>query len=233
MTGALWITAAVLLTALCYLLLAVLLPGDIERRRDYTAATACPTATAEQTVEDCLRTVPFTVEKTVLTGGKQDGYQARLQGSPFWNGTLRFGDAGPLLDKLTPGEPVTGLVWRGAVMRLERDGVRQSSVDEPRDEAQITAGVGTLAGLLAALALYLGALYLGAAQPTGRPGGTSPTWRSFGKPMALTVLLACAVTALPAFWLDLPWWTVPAVAVPLSALVGRLLHRAARQPVLS
>ncbi|MFB7471593.1 hypothetical protein [Kitasatospora sp. NPDC056184] len=216
--GAMLAAAALVPAAAAWYVFAVILPDDAERYRSYTAAVACPAGSPGTAHEECVRTVPFTVAGTVVRhAGKSSEFRATLDGAPLWNGTVPFGDAGPLLDDLKPGDQVDGTVWRGQVMRLERAGVAQASADEPRDEAQFTAGVGTFAALLAVLTAVLGALRF-----TGRPGTTTA---ALVRQLFLWTLLACGVPAVLAFWADLPWWTVPAAAVPTALLAAEAVRR--------
>ncbi|MGW2546667.1 hypothetical protein ACWC5I_38790, partial [Kitasatospora sp. NPDC001574] len=184
--GALLAAAALVPAAAAWYVFAVRMPDDTERSRSYSAAATCPTESPGAAVEECVRTVQFTVNGTAL---RPKEHLATLDGVPFWSGTVRFGNPGPLLEDLKPGDRVDGTVWRGQVTRLERAGVAQSSVDEPRNEAQIIAGLGTAAALLAVLAAALGALLF-----TGRP-----TAFTLARSLLLWTLFSCFVPAVLAF----------------------------------
>ncbi|MFB7126046.1 hypothetical protein DR950_12955 [Kitasatospora xanthocidica] len=216
--GALLAVAALAPAAAAWYVFTVVLPDDAERYRSYTAAVTCPAGSPGAAVEECVRTVPFTVSGTVVrNAGKSSEFRATLDGAPFWTGEVGFADGGPLLDGLKPGDRVDGTVWRGRVMRLERAGVAQASYDEPRDEGQFTAGVGTFAALLAVLAAVLGALRF-----TGRPGDVT---LDLARSLVLWTLLACGVPAVLASVTGLPWWTVPAAAVPAALLAAEAVRR--------
>ncbi|MFE6866300.1 hypothetical protein ACFVFS_07060 [Kitasatospora sp. NPDC057692] len=218
--GALLTAAALAPAAAAWYVFAAMLPDDAERYRSYTAAAACPAGSPGAAREECVRSVPFSVTGTVVRhAGKSSEFRATLDGAPLWSGEVRFGNAGPLLDDLKPGDRVDGTVWRGRVMRLERSGVAQASTDEPRDEAQVTAGVGTFAALLAVLTAALGALRF-----TGGPG-TGAVTLALARQLFLWTLLTCAVPTMLAFWADLPWWTVPATAVPATLLTAEAVRR--------
>jgi hypothetical protein len=105
---------------------------EIGRYREYTAAPSCPGGPPEHAVEDCVRTVEFKVVDVHARAGKKGGHTATVTGSPFWDGTVDFGDWDPLLTSLHKGDRVTGTVWRGSVMTLAKGDARQSSSDEPR-----------------------------------------------------------------------------------------------------
>ncbi|MER7846376.1 hypothetical protein ABTZ03_20750 [Kitasatospora sp. NPDC096077] len=214
--GALFAASALIPAAAASYALAVTLPTDTERYRAYTTAAACPAGSPGATIEECVRTVPFTVNGTVVhSAGKSSKFRATLDGSPYWSGETGFDDAGPLLESLKPGDRVDGTVWRGRVMRLEKAGVTQATHDAPRDEVHFAAGLGTLNALVAVFTAALGALHF-----TGRPGIPA-----LARPLFLLTLVICAAPTVLACWAGLPWWTVPAVAVPVSLLAARALLR--------
>ncbi|MGW3327199.1 hypothetical protein [Streptomyces virginiae] len=224
-TGA-WLLVVSLIPALfCYFMLAMQLQYDTGRHRDYTAARPCPADKTVQEWERCVRTVSFTVDEVQLKGEWGRRFTATVSGAPFWNGKLHFGDPGPLLEQLNSGDRVTGTVWRGDVMALAEGDVRQSTAEEPRDEAPIAAGIGTYAGLVAALGLWFGAARL-----TGRRRlYETHTWSGLARPLLIAMALLCAAVAVPAAVLGIPWWAVPAVAVPLSAFTAWQFDRYRRQ----
>ncbi|WP_307835433.1 hypothetical protein [Streptomyces adelaidensis] len=210
----------------CFYVFAVWMPSDMARYQDYRGAERCAAGTpAAQAWEDCLRTASFTVDSTKLKQGGNGGrYRATLSGAPFWNGTVGFGDPGPLLSGLRPGDRVTATVWRGDITVLSREDVRQSTSEEPRDEPQMTAAIGTFAGLLAALGLWFGVGRL-----VGPRDPTPFAWRGFGKPLLITSAAACATVGLLAVWSGIPWWVVPALVLPLVACMAWLLGRGWRR----
>ncbi|MEK2494536.1 hypothetical protein WN990_33820 [Kitasatospora purpeofusca] len=210
--GALLTAAALVPAAAAWYVFAVRMPDDTERSRSYAAAATCPAESPGAAVEECVRTVPFTVGGTVL---RPKDHLATLDGAPFWSGTVRFGNPGPLLEDLKPGDRVDGTVWRGRVMRLERAGVAQASVDRPREEAQLVAGLGTAVALQAVLAAALGAVLL-----SGRP-----LTLALARSLFFWTLLSCVVPAALAFWAGLPWWTVPAAAVPTALVAAEAVRR--------
>ncbi|MDF3298068.1 hypothetical protein [Streptomyces tropicalis] len=115
---------------------------------------------------------------------------------------------------------MTGTLWRGGVVRIARGGVRQATSEEPRDEAQMTAAVGTASGLLAALTAVFGAVRL------VRPRRSEPIpWALLGRPSGLTAVAVCFGTGFLALWPGLPWWVVPVVAAPGAGSVAVLLYR--------
>ncbi len=130
----------------CYLVFTAWLPSETKRYQDYAAAEPCPDRASAEAWEDCLSTVSFTVESTKIKRGRSGSYQATLSGTLFWNGTVAFGDQGPLLERLRPADRVTATVWRGQVMTVSKGDVRQSTSEEPRNEPQMTVAIGTFLG---------------------------------------------------------------------------------------
>ncbi len=222
--GASLITASLISALACYAVFAVWLPYDAERYREYMAAEQCPDRAATQRAEDCLRTVSFTVTDTELDGGRGSRYRATLYAAPFWNHVVPFGDPGPVLEQLRPGERITGTVWRGAIMTIAKGDSRQNTSDAPRDEAQMTAAIGTFAGLLSVLALGFGAVRL------ARPRDHEPfTWYPYGKWLLITMGIVCTAAGFLTLWPGWPWWLVPTVVVPAMAYVAWQLYRHFRQ----
>lgn len=219
--GALLVVLSLIPALISGFLFAVALPDDSRRYADYAAAEPCGDGT-----DDCLRTLPLTVDHTVVKKGRNGKFEATLSGTASRKAVVRFGDPGPLLARLEPGDQVTATVWRGAVMTVAKGDLRQSSADEPRDDAQMTAGLGTFTGLVAALGLGFATAWLAGF------GGREPwTWRSLGMPLLIGAAITTLAVALTAFLIGLPWWVVPGVSVPFVAYAARQLHRYRRRSV--
>ncbi|WP_405644651.1 hypothetical protein [Streptomyces sp. NBC_00019] len=235
LVGVLLVLLSLVPAVSCWLVFSAWLPSDVERYQDYRAAEPCPdrstatgtaTGTATATAaENCLLTVALTVERTRNEPGRRSGsYTATLDGAPVWSGTVSFGDPGPVLERLVPGDRITGTVWRGEVMTVGKGELRQNTSDVPRDEPQMTYAIGTFLGLLAALGLGFGAVRI------ARPRGHEPfTWRPLGKTLLIVMTVACAGVGLPAVWIGVPSWVVPAVVVPIVAVTAWQLHQHVRQ----
>ncbi|MFF3313051.1 hypothetical protein [Streptomyces sp. NPDC002952] len=159
------------------------------------------------------------MEKTVNETGKSSRYEAVLTDEDSWRGTVNFGDAGPLLERLRPGDRVRATAWRGHIRVLGKDGVKQDTSAAPRDEVQMNAAVGVLAGLFAAQLFLFGAMRL------ARPRDYKPfTWDPYGRALLFITTGACFGVGLTAVWIGIPWWTVPAVSVPLVAIAAETLR---------
>ncbi|MER7487785.1 hypothetical protein ABTY20_18135 [Streptomyces sp. NPDC126497] len=219
-TGVLLILLSLMTAAVCHWVFARWLPSDGERYRDYRAAEPCSPRALERGRTDCLSTWHLTVEETVnKTAGKGSSYKATLTYRDSWRGTVSFGDPGPLLERLESGDRVEATAWRRDIVVLSKDGVRQNTSKAPRDELQMNAAVGVLAGLVAAQAFVFGAVRL------VRPGDCEPlTWNPYGKRLLLTTTAVCFGVGLPAVWTGIPWWTVPAVAVPVVVCAAVLMR---------
>ncbi|SDC96729.1 hypothetical protein [Streptomyces prasinopilosus] len=222
--GVLLITLSLVSAVLCCVAFAVWLPSDRERYRDYRAAEPCSARATGQAESDCLRTWRFTIVKTVVeNGGKSSSYEATLKDGDSWRGDVAFGDPGPLLERLEPGDEVTATVWRRDIVALGKDGVWQNSSEAPRDELQMNAALGMLAGFVAAEAFVFGAVRL------VRPRDRGPfTWNPYGKWLLLTGIAVCFGVGLPAVWTGTPWWVVPAVGVPVAACAAGVMHHSLR-----
>ncbi|MFG2531452.1 hypothetical protein [Streptomyces sp. NPDC048516] len=122
--GVLLILLSLIPAEFCYVAFAAWLPADRELYRDYQAAEPCPARATLQVASDCLTTWPFTVVKTVVKTGKNATYEATLKDEDSWRGVVSFGDPGPLLERLEPGDRVTAALWRRRIVVLSRDGVR-------------------------------------------------------------------------------------------------------------
>lgn len=226
--GALLILLSLVAAVLCYLVFTAWLPSDRERYRDYQAAEPCPAHATEQVraEQDCLSIWRYVVEKTVIKdGGKSSTYQATLKGGASWRRVVDFGDPGPLLEKLEPGDQVTGTIWRRTIVVLSKDGVRQNTSEAPRDELQMNAAFGLMAALLAALMSVFGAVRL------VRPRAPEPfTWDPYGRRMLITIAAVCLGVGLLTVWTGIPWWVVPAVVVPVVVGAAGATYRSLRQP---
>jgi hypothetical protein len=221
--GVLLILLSLIPAVLCYIVFAAWLPSDGERYRDYQASQPCPAHATAHVASNCLSTWPFTVVKTVNRTGRSSTYEATLKDEDSWRGVVNFGDPGPLLERLKPGDRVAATVWRRDIVVLSKDGVRQNSSEAPRDELQMNAAAGMLAALVAAQAFAFGAVRL------VRPRGYEPfSWNPYGRRLFITSIAACFGVGLPAVWIGITWWTVPAVVVPVVVCAAGMMHQRLR-----
>lgn len=203
-----------------YFVFSAWLPSDTQRYREYMAAEPCPAGTVATAGEDCVRTYAFTVEKTKNdSGSRGSSYTATLTMGPSWRSTVDFGDSGPVLEVLKPGDRVTGTVWRRQIMTVSKGDLRQNTAEAPRDEPQMTVAIGTFLALLAALGFVFGAVRV------VRPRDFAPFgWRPYGKILVIVAGVGCGVVGLPAVWLDWPSWIVPVVVVAALGVTAWQLY---------
>ncbi|MPY35325.1 hypothetical protein FNH09_30040 [Streptomyces adustus] len=218
LVGATLIVLSLAAALACYFVFTAWLPTDRTLYREYKAAEACPARTVVPRSEDCLRKVTFAVEST--RDARKHKTAILLGPDPFPRMVVPFGDSGPVLSGLHQGDRVTGTVWRGVVVVIAEGDAQQNSSDAPRDEPQMTAAVGTFAGLLAALALMFGAMHL--ARP--RDPGLF-TWRPYGKWLLIVTGATCAVVGLSLVWTGLPWFLVPTVCGAVVTGTAWFLYR--------
>ncbi|MFJ9855106.1 hypothetical protein [Streptomyces sp. NPDC101150] len=222
LVGAALIILSLAAALTCSFVFTTWLPTDRTRYREYRAAEACPAREVIPRQEDCLRKVTFTVEGTRNTSKNM---RATLLGpEPFPRTVVPFGDSEPVLSALRRGDRVTGTVWRGVVVVVAEGDGRQDSADAPRDEPQMTAAIGTFAGLLAALALMFGAMRLARPRDLGLF-----TWLPYGKWLLIVTGASCAVVGLSTVWTGLPWLLVPTVCGAVVTGTAWFLRRDLRR----
>ncbi|WP_371616428.1 hypothetical protein [Streptomyces sp. NBC_00454] len=228
MSGALRIAAALAAAAVCWFAFAVWLPADARRYADFADARPCAAGVEVAERADCLLALPATVKKTWGTDGEGSRVWLTRPAAPGELLGIEFKDSGPLLYRLLPRDQVTVTFWRGEAVGLEKDGLRLKTDAAPRDEGQITAAIGTFAGLLAILGLSTG---ISSLRSAGHPRVDRFGRLSAAKPLILVAMLVSAVAAAVTLLLDAPWWTVPATAAPIVAAAAEALYRWFARPL--
>ncbi|MFE9120982.1 hypothetical protein [Streptomyces sp. NPDC007172] len=204
-------------------------PGEQAQYEDYRAAEPCAVGAtaAEVAAKDCLVTWHFTVTETkAVHRGKTTSYRVSLKAEDdgSWQGSVWFGDSGPLFDELHRGDEVTATDWRRDIVVLSRNGVRQNTSAAPRDELQANIAVGVVAALFAAQSLAFGAVRL------VRPAACAPfVWEPYGRWLVCANAGVGVVVGLASVWLGVPWWTV-LVTLPagVCAVLAYLVRRRRR-----
>ncbi|MET8980890.1 hypothetical protein ABZX85_35340 [Streptomyces sp. NPDC004539] len=226
--GALLVLLAAVPAVAAYVVFATWIPGSTERYDAYQAAEVCDTersAPAASIREDCLRTVTVRVDE--ITRKKRSGTRLTVTtvSAPYWTYGTSFGSRGSLTGELNQGDEITATAWRGDLMDLVRGKDRQNTTDEPRDEPQPQAALGTFGAVLAALLLTLGALHV------VRPRRHSRR-RVYTSRLTVAVGVISAVVGISGAGTDLPWRLAPPLILLLWAPVAYLIlnwHRETRQ----
>ncbi|WP_416970213.1 hypothetical protein [Streptomyces sp. 4F14] len=212
--GALLVLIGGLSAFVGYAVFVLWMPASAERYDDYRAASTC--AGPLRAENDCLRTVPLRVDGIERRGKGARHLTATMTEAPFWSYRTDFGDPGPLVRDLGKGDEITGTTWRGDLVAVARGEVRQHTSDEPRDEPQPQAALGTYASLLAGLLLVRGADHL--VRPRRHP--RFPTRR-----LALGVGAVAGVVGILAVWTGVVWWlTPPLILLTAAPLVYLILN---------
>ncbi|MFF4343571.1 hypothetical protein ACFY00_27015 [Kitasatospora sp. NPDC001540] len=219
--------AAVLLAAVAGRALLGALPAARAQQRAFAAAPRCPAADGAA----CVLEVPLTVVGKDHRAGKGEAWWLRLAGA---DGTVLRPELpdGDSLFGAEDGARVTAEFWRGGLVALRLDGVRQETTATPNTSHHLPLGLGLATLPLAAGALWQ-ALWLGLRSwrnPLVRPWQLRSA-REAALASAAVGMLAGAVDAP-----DVPYSSVLALlGVPALAVVGGralLLRRRDRTPLV-
>ncbi|MFE4593463.1 hypothetical protein [Streptomyces laurentii] len=216
--GACVVVLGLALAAACYLCFTDVNPHRAERLAEYRVAKVCSTDSPRPGwAEDCLRTVPLTVDTVEQT--RMGGYRATVSGAA-WRGPVSFGDSDPLMTDVRAGDRVDGVLWRGEVMALRQDGVRQATSDEPRDEPEALTAAATAMGVGAVVCLRFGLVWL--VRPDRYRPDIAP--RAGGR-TAVGLLVSCVLLAIVTRALGWPDWVIPVGVVPATLVPVWLVTR--------
>jgi len=214
--GALLVLLAVVPGVGAWLVFGVWMPGSSTRYDAYRGAGMCGGASAG---DDCLRTVTLKVDG--ITRSVRGGTQltaTTVSGPSSETYRTSLGDSGPVASALHKGDEITATAWRGDLMEVARGDLRQLTSDEPREEPQPQAALGTYGALLAALSLAYGALCL------ARPHGFRRLRRSpYPQRLFLSLGAVSAAVGVLGVWTHVPWQVVPPLTVLFSAGVAYLV----------
>ncbi|MDX3387425.1 hypothetical protein PV682_39180 [Streptomyces niveiscabiei] len=223
--GALLVLLAGVPAAVAWVVFAVWMPATAEEYDAYRVTGVCDGPL--RAGEDCLRDVPMQVDevKRHLRSGRQ--LTATATEAPLWTYRTSFGDSGPLADELREGDAFTGTTWRDRLVGIAKGEVRQHTSDEPRDEPQPQAALGTYAALLAGFLLALGAVRL--VRPRKHARFLPPPYT---RRLALSVGAVSGVVGIVGAWTGMPWWLSPPLIVLVSAPVVDLILNWTDEPKL-
>lgn len=197
--------------------------GDRDLRA-YESAARCPDAPSAPA--ECLWTEEFTVSDLHAIRSYQRGAStAVLISADGTRWETRYPGGGPVLDRISDGDRVTGTIWRGQLMAIAADGASQETDLAPGDMRERSLGI--------ALAIVPSGLLLLAAAVWRlvRRRGTSGMDAVVGLAVLLP-LVAIVSALLVGIVLDLLWPSVQENFWPFAAvylLSGGFLAVAARR----
>ncbi|MFM9445142.1 hypothetical protein [Streptomyces acidiscabies] len=223
--GALLVLLAGMPAFIAWAVFALWMPSTAEEYDAYRATSVCDGPV--RAGDDCLRDVPLKVDE--IKRHRRSGRQltATTTEAPFWTYRTSFGDSGPLADELREGDEITGTTWRDSLVAIAKGEVRQHTSDEPRDEPQPQAAIGTYGVLLAGLLLALGTVRL--VRPRRHPRFLPPPYT---RRLALSVGAVSGAVGIVGAWTGMPWWLAPPLIVLVSAPVVRLILNWTDEPKL-
>lgn len=167
-------------------------PESVDDERRYLRATACPGAESGRAA-DCLADRPARVAGVVIRDEARDEeFTLRLRKAAGLPEEIDMGGAGPLLDRLGPGDEVTVTLWRDYAVAVTRGATVQRTADTPEGEAESIIAV--------VLALLPAGVFLLHTGGTGLVRARA--WARDGLPAVLVVrakwAFGAALCALPA-----------------------------------
>ncbi|MGJ5897521.1 hypothetical protein ACSCBZ_37095 [Streptomyces niveiscabiei] len=224
--GALLVLLAGVPAAVAWVVFAVWMPSTAEEYDAYRATGVCDGPL--RAGEDCLRDVPMKVdevERHFRNRGRD--LTATTTEAPFWTYRTSFGGDGPLADELREGDAFTGTTWRDQLVGIAKGEVRQHTSNEPRDEPQPQAAIGTYGVLLAGFLLALGAVRL--VRPRKHARFLPPPYT---RRLALGVGAVAGGVGMVGAWTGMPWWLAPPLIVLVSAPVVHLILNWTDEPKL-
>ncbi|MFW6695328.1 hypothetical protein [Streptomyces sp. MAR4 CNX-425] len=110
-------------------LAALLLPGELEKRRAYDSAPSCPTA---EPAPGCRSQTPVTLTDKERRKGKGRPHYMLLSRDGRSSQWVRMGGGShPVFDTAQPGDTVTATYWDGRIVEVAFQGRREISAQEP------------------------------------------------------------------------------------------------------
>ncbi|WP_075661430.1 monovalent cation/H(+) antiporter subunit G [Streptomyces acidiscabies] len=223
--GALLVLLAGAPAALAWVVFTEWMPSSADEYAAYRATSVCDGPV--RAGDDCLRDVPMRVDKVKRHRKGSRDMTATTTEAPFWTYETSFGADGPLADGLHKGDEITGTTWRDHLVGIAKGEVRQHTTDEPRDEPQPQAAIGTYDALLAGLLLTIGTVRL--VRPRKHPRFLpSP----YPRRLALSVGAVSGVVGIVGLATRMPWWLTPPLIVLVSAPVVHLILNWTDEPKL-
>ncbi|MFF5701027.1 hypothetical protein ACFY7H_00695 [Streptomyces sp. NPDC012794] len=184
-----------------------LLPGTVTDEHAHASAPPCTTPRALPE-EECVRSLPYTVVKIHIQGGRGASYWAELEGQAHGRRHVDFDSDEPLLGRLRVGDQVTAHAWHGDITSVSGRGSIQTTGDSPQGAPLYVIAVGLMCAAVGGLGLAAAWWWL------RRTDDCLP-----GHPRGLRVAgWICTGLAVDAFatlwlllWLDGPYWLHPVI----------------------
>ncbi|MQA98493.1 MAG: hypothetical protein GEV11_29310 [Streptosporangiales bacterium] len=172
------------------------LPDGYHDLRVYESASLCPTGSAE--LADCRWTKPFTVtDVDPNPPGRSEPPYTVLKEADGDTYKVTYGDPGPVLITLEPGDRLKGTIWRGRLTEISAGGASQRTSDAPAD-MRARGGVLAMILLPSGLVLTIASAWR-LLRRRASPGLTPGQRATFS--LSLGLLMTGLLSPIPATWL--------------------------------
>ncbi|MFI0349557.1 hypothetical protein [Actinomadura sp. 9N407] len=222
-SAVLWLLISAALVVGAVLLLVFSLPGKADEKEAFKTAEPC--ASAPQAPADCLWTQEFTVSEIQLYEGRGSDITATLTPDEGTGWQTEYRNDEPVLENLRDGDRVTGTIWRGQIVKIAAKDAEQFTVDSPTDLAEAVLGTVLVMGPPGLLLMVLCGWRL---RRRSEPGPSSGM--GWGVGLVVGLAMAGLVAGMVVTARQDPLWAIPAIWLPLAALMSWGTVHIARMP---